>query len=72
MTQVAQVVSNLSRQRLELYDKLEIQQSNKVDITSCCSSDLESNDDDLELVESSFSNSSSYIVYRGMWRSKRA
>jgi hypothetical protein len=56
---VEQVVSSLSMQRLKLYDKLEIQQSNKVDITSCCSSDLESNDDDLELVESSFSNASS-------------
>ena len=43
-------------QRLKLYHKLEIQQSK--DITPCCSQDLEANDEDIELVETCFTESS--------------
>ena len=53
-----QVVNILSMQRLKLYNKLEIQQSNEVE-RSCCVEDLESNDDDIELVDSCFLESSS-------------
>ena len=53
-----QVVNSLSMQRLKLYNKLDIQQSNEVE-RSCCVEDLESNDDDIELVDSCFLESSS-------------
>ena len=52
-----QVVNSLSMQRLKLYNKLDIQQSNDVE-RPCCLEDLESCDDDIELVDNSFSESS--------------
>ena len=52
-----QVVNSLSLQRLKLYHKLDIQQSDDVERT-CCLRDLESNDDDIELVDNCFIESS--------------
>ena len=45
-------------QRLKLYNQLDIQQSEGTNMNNCCAQDLESNDEDIELVESSFTNSS--------------
>ena len=44
-------------QRLKLYNQLDIQQSEGTNMNSCCAQDLESNDEDIELVESSFTDS---------------
>ena len=45
-------------QRLKLYNQLDIQQSEGTNMSRCCAQDLESNDEDIELVESSFTDSS--------------
>ena len=54
---VEQVVTSLSMQRLKLYDKLNIQQPANTEIMSCCQ-ELQSCDEDLDLVESAFAQSS--------------
>ena len=54
-----QVVSSLSMQRLKLYNQLGIQQSDdNEEISSCCTQDLQSNDEDIELVENCYEESS--------------
>ena len=53
-----QVLNCLSLQRLKLYSKLEITQSSTPELP-CCTQDLRSNDEDIELVETSFDNASS-------------
>ena len=54
-----QVVSSLSMQRLKLYNQLGIQQSDdNEEISSCCTQDLQSNDEDIELVENCYKESS--------------
>ena len=50
------VVCRLSMQRLKLYNQLDIQQLEGTNMNSCAQ-DLESNDEDMELVESSFIDS---------------
>ena len=73
-----QVINSLSMQRLKLYNKLEIQQSDSFE-QKCCLDNIESNDDDIELVENSFVDSSNlndeegstlysisgYVAYKG-------
>jgi hypothetical protein len=46
-------------QRLKLYNKLEIQQADDNQVLPCCSQDLASNDADIELVETCFTDSCS-------------
>ena len=53
-----QVVCSLSMQRLKLYNQIDIQQSEGTNMNNCCAQDLESNDEDIELVESSLTDSS--------------
>ena len=55
---VEQVVSSLAMQRLKLYNKLDIQQPDDANIIPCCCQNLESNDEDLDLVEICFTESS--------------
>ena len=53
-----QVLSSLSMQRLKLYNKLDIQQSEDANITACCSQDLASSDADLQLIDNCYMESS--------------
>ena len=52
-----QVICSLGMQRLKLYNKLNLHQSDDVN-NDCCAQDLQTNDEDIELVESSFTDSS--------------
>ena len=54
-----QVVNSLSMQRLKPCNSLDIQQSNDVE-RPCCLEDVESNVDDIELVENCFTESSCF------------
>ena len=67
-----QVISSLSMQRLKLYNTLEIQQSNDLD-NPCCLQNLESNDDDIELVDSCSmeKNAQRYTIYLDMLPTKK-
>ena len=53
---VEQVLSSLAMQRLKLYNKLEIIQSDNPE--SCCTQTLEESDIDLDLVETCFAEAS--------------
>ena len=52
-----QVICSLSMQRLKLYNKLNLHQSDDVN-NDCCAQDLQTNAEDIELVDSSFTDSS--------------
>ena len=54
---VEQVISSLSMQRLKLYNQLEIEQSSTPENT-CCTQELSSSDEDIELVENCFNEAS--------------
>lgn len=55
---VEQVVNSLAMQRLQLYNKMNIQQSDDDQNINCCNDELQSNDEDLDLIETSFSEAS--------------
>ena len=55
---VEQIVSSLSMQRLKLYGKLEIEQPENINLVSCCTHDISCSDEDLDLVENCFTESS--------------
>lgn len=51
--------NSLSMQRLKLYNSFDIQQSNDVE-RPCCIKDVELNEDDIELIENCFTESSCF------------
>ena len=53
------LANSLSMQRLKLYNSLDIQQSNDVE-RPCCLKDVELNEDDIELIENCFTESSCF------------
>ena len=55
---VEQVVNSLSMRRLKLYNKLDIEQPDNISLATYCTYDISRSDEDMELVEKSFAESS--------------
>ena len=55
---ISVVLSSLSLQRLKLYHQLDIEKSDIIVENACCISNVEDKDEDIELVESCFKESS--------------